>query len=179
MRRFTVSSSTDRASESNRLKWVFMWYIEKIVSKGDYNYAIVKNHPRRTSKNYVLEHIIVMENHLKRLLNINEVVHHIDGIKKNNTINNLQVMDKSEHSRLHQLAVGRKYCSLKCPYCKCVFEKPENKTHLNKGGRAAFCSRKCNGSFSREIQKNGLTHDMEISISENILKRYRKFQDEI
>lgn len=45
-----------------------MWVIEKIVSKGDYNYAVVKGHPFSTKNNYVLEHRIVMENKLGRVL---------------------------------------------------------------------------------------------------------------
>lgn len=52
-----------------------MWKTEKIVSKGDYSYAIVRGHPNATKNGYVLEHRIVMENHLKRLLNPDEIVH--------------------------------------------------------------------------------------------------------
>lgn len=69
-----------------------MWNIEKIVSKGDYNYAVVLGHPNSTKYNYVLEHRIVMENYLGRILDTNEVVHHIDGNKKNNSIENFQEM---------------------------------------------------------------------------------------
>lgn len=47
-----------------------MWKIEKIVSKGDYNYAVVPEHPFSTKNGYVLEHRVIMENHLKRLLNL-------------------------------------------------------------------------------------------------------------
>ena len=68
-----------------------MWNIRKIVSKGDYNYAVVPEHPNRTKNNYVLEHRVVMENHLGRLLNDDEVVHHINGNKKDNRIENLTI----------------------------------------------------------------------------------------
>lgn len=51
----------------------FKWKIQKIVSKGDYNYAITKEHPKATKNGYVLEHRIVMENHLGRLLNSDHV----------------------------------------------------------------------------------------------------------
>lgn len=51
-----------------------MWKIEKIVSKGDYDYCIVRNHPNRTSSDYVLHHRVVVENHLGRVLNSDEVV---------------------------------------------------------------------------------------------------------
>lgn len=53
-----------------------MWKIEKIVKKGDYNYAVVKNHPHATKYGYVLHHRIVMENFLGRLLSPQEIVHH-------------------------------------------------------------------------------------------------------
>ena len=45
-----------------------VWKIRRIVSKGDYNYAVVPEHPNKTKFGYVLEHRIVMENHLGRLL---------------------------------------------------------------------------------------------------------------
>ena len=56
-----------------------VWKIEKIISKGDYNYAIVPDHPYATKNGYVLEHRIIMENHLGQLLNPNEIVHHKNG----------------------------------------------------------------------------------------------------
>lgn len=49
------------------------------------------------------EHRYVMEQFLQRKLTKNEVVHHIDEDKTNNDIENLQVLTRSEHSRLHRL----------------------------------------------------------------------------
>jgi len=46
-------------------------------------------------------HDVIMEIHIGRKLKSNEVVHHINGIKTDNEIINLQLMTKSEHSRLH------------------------------------------------------------------------------
>jgi hypothetical protein len=55
---------------------------------------------------YRSEHILVMEKEIGRPLNKDEVVHHINGMRADNKIGNLQLMSKAEHSRLHQL--GRK-----------------------------------------------------------------------
>ena len=47
------------------------------------------------------EHILVMENHIGRRLAENEVVHHINGNKLDNRIENLQLMTNAEHVRMH------------------------------------------------------------------------------
>lgn len=46
-------------------------------------------------------HRIVAEQMLGRSLKADEVVHHIDGNKRNNDPSNLMVMTQSEHCRLH------------------------------------------------------------------------------
>lgn len=47
-----------------------------------------------------------MEQHLGRPLKRNEVIHHKDGNKRNNNINNLEVIMLDKHSKLHM--TGRK-----------------------------------------------------------------------
>ena len=50
-------------------------------------------------------HILLMEELLGRPLEENEVVHHINGDKTDNRPENLQVIDRAEHTKLHKTGV--------------------------------------------------------------------------
>jgi hypothetical protein len=151
-----------------------MWKINSIVSKGNYLYAVVPNHPHRTKNNYVLLHRVIMENYLGRLLKRNEVVHHIDENGKNNKLSNLKLMSIEDHNRLHS-STGRKTLYLRCPWCGKHFVRPANKTFLNKPNvlGCTCCSAQCRGKLSRCIQLNGRTRKIAKAIKDNI--RYLTF----
>jgi transposase-like protein len=50
---------------------------------------------------YVYEHRLIFEEYLGRLLEFDEVIHHLNGNKLDNRIENLFLMSRSEHSSEH------------------------------------------------------------------------------
>jgi uncharacterized protein (DUF1330 family) len=60
-------------------------------------------------RGYVYEHIVVAEKYLGRHLLKNEVVHHLDGSRDNNRNENLLVLLRDQHAKLHQWLDGNKY----------------------------------------------------------------------
>jgi len=158
-----------------------MWKIKKVISKGDYNYALVPEHPFATRNGYVLLHRVVIENHLGRVLKRSEVVHHKNHNKKDNRVENLEVLDASEHCRRHGLEQGRKMVTLRCPICGKLFERQIRQTHLVKPSKygCTCCSSECRGKLCKEIQTHGVTHTMETAISANVLTSYKDLRGKI
>ncbi len=79
------------------------WKGERHLSTGGYIVVYAFNHPRKyKSNNCVLEHRLVMEKHLGRYLERWEVVHHINGIRTDNRIENLELLPRGEHNTFVQ-----------------------------------------------------------------------------
>ena len=67
-----------------------------------YKVIYMPKHPHSRMNGYVYEHILVAESKLGRPLYENEVVHHIDGNKLNNSPDNLMVFSSQrEHDKWH------------------------------------------------------------------------------
>lgn len=58
-------------------------------------------HPFANGRLMILEHVMLMELILNRRLLTTEVVHHINRDREDNRIENLELMTRKEHCRLH------------------------------------------------------------------------------
>ena len=90
-RKNCILLSTGRKGEKS-----FAWKGGRSISTG----YIGIYQPKDSS--YIPEHRLIMEKHLGRKLEKNEVVHHINGIRNDNRIENLHVSLRKEHSLNHQ-----------------------------------------------------------------------------
>jgi hypothetical protein len=79
------------------------WKGGRKIRADGYILIYAPNHPFAISdgaggKIYILEHRLIMERHLGRYLDSDEVIHHIDGNPSNNAIENLRLYaSQSEH----------------------------------------------------------------------------------
>ena len=86
----------------NRGKNHHSWKGGKHKDKAGYIQIWCPEHPR-ACYSYIREHVLVMEKYLGRYLIAPEEVHHINGIKDDNRIENLQLCKNHlEHSRLEK-----------------------------------------------------------------------------
>jgi len=73
--------------------------------KSGYVYVYAPDHPNATKQGCVMEHRLLVEKHLGRYIESSEVVHHLNGDKTDNHIENLAVLKRGQHVSLHFQAI--------------------------------------------------------------------------
>lgn len=77
--------------------------------KDGYKFIYCPEHQNCNAIGYVREHRLIMEKFIGRTLLKTEVVHHIDKNKSNNKIDNLRLMNKSEHAKLETNGINNPF----------------------------------------------------------------------
>ena len=116
------------------------WNDRKTMTASGYKLVYMPEHPNSRKSGYILEHRLVMSNHLGRPLEPDEDVHHRNENKTDNRIENLEVLKHTSHVSMHSLASnGNKGAKAPktCPTCGKIFVKKTNHS------RDKFCCKKC------------------------------------
>jgi hypothetical protein len=125
-----------------------------VVDSHGYMLLYMPDHPRSFNderrSGYMFEHIYIAEHFLGRSLLENEVVHHLDLNPLNNRIENLLVIDRGMHNRLHawlgKQGVERTDFDHKTSIRSCA---KCGKDFLSLNHTTKFCSHLCSHSFVR------------------------------
>jgi hypothetical protein len=84
------------------------WRGGRRVNADGYIEVLAPDHPM-ASRNYVYEHRLVMAEHLGRMLEPHELVHHINENKADNRIENLEIVERAAHMAMHDISQHRKF----------------------------------------------------------------------
>lgn len=124
----------------------------------EYKQLFLPDHPNASVNGCIYEHVIVAEKLLGRKLKQKEVVHHIDGNKKNNAPENIMVFaTNADHIRFHRggtpfregdvwKSTSKEKESAICKFCGKVFYPVQASKHTK------YCSPKCKAEDKRKYK---------------------------
>lgn len=77
------------------------WEYQERIDKDGYVRCYGVLHPYSNGRKMMQKHIMVMELQIGRQIQSDEVVHHKNGNRQDNRLENLELMTRSEHSKMH------------------------------------------------------------------------------
>lgn len=105
------------------------WKGGKFTSSGGYIKIYKPKHPN-SNDGYIFEHVFNMSEFLKRPIKDEERIHHIDGVKNNNSIENLALCTIKTHGKIHYSLVNCGYELYKSDVIQ--FDREKKRYYVNK-----------------------------------------------
>lgn len=119
-----------KIGESQKGEKNWRWMGGRKYDHNKYIEIYTPNHPNANTSSYVYEHRLVMEKYIGRYLTKEEKVHHINGVKDDNRIENLIITSQSNHRNLHHSLQKCGYEFFKLGFIK--FDKNKEEYYIPK-----------------------------------------------
>lgn len=103
VRKLMVRLGIPRLAKKARPEKNVHWKGGRTIDKNGYVLVHRPGHPNASKSGYIREHRLVVSESIGRPLRPGEVVHHIDGDRSNNRIENLRLFSKNSDHLRHEL----------------------------------------------------------------------------
>lgn len=138
---------------------------ELVIAPGDYP-------GRRYRGRYCYEHHLVWWRYTGETIEPGNLIHHINGDRRDNRFENLEKRSWADHTREHTLARGKTMVRFRCPTCGDILIREKRLSALSRSGnKLSFCSQQCVGRFNF---RKATPRDIALAKQSNVVEIFKQ-----